>query len=90
MLRPCLTCGEPTSASRCKAHALRKAPNAQRGYGAEHRKAREAIARTMPAPCGYCGEMIAGRWDAAHVVDGDPSYGWMPAHPICNQRAKVR
>jgi hypothetical protein len=44
----------------------------------------------LPAPCGYCCTVInvGERFDAAHVVDGDPSAGWMHSHPRCNQAAK--
>ena len=46
---------------------------------------------TLPVPCGYCGVIVSGgKWVAAHVRDGDDSYGWMVAHPGCNERAKGR
>ena len=32
--------------------------------------------------------MPEGDWVAAHVVDGDPSAGWLPSCRSCNERAK--
>ena len=62
----------------------------QRGYGITHQRARELLAATLPAPCGYCGLVIApgAVWVAAHWIDGDPSAGWMVSHSVCNERAK--
>ncbi|HSW42708.1 MAG TPA: hypothetical protein VLM76_09390 [Patescibacteria group bacterium] len=63
-----------------------------RGYGRAHQVARRILARTLPAPCGYCAETIepGAPFNAAHRVDGDAGTGWMIAHPACNQRAKRR
>jgi len=89
-------CPEFTTGTRCAFHErLREAARGSRedrGYGADHRSARAALERTLPAPCGYCGTTIypGERWVAAHVVDGDPTAGWMVAHPACNERAKAR
>lgn len=60
-------------------------------YDSAHRKARRHLARRLPAPCGYCSEIIqpGDLWHAAHRVDGDPTEGWMVAHPACNERAKI-
>lgn len=89
MLRPCLEPGCPRLVARGRCHAHR-ATTTQRGYGSGHQLAREALGATLPAPCGYCGVVVrqGERWDAAHVVDGDPSAGYVVAHPRCNQRAK--
>jgi len=61
-----------------------------RGYDRSHDRARRMVAATLPAPCGYCGVTIIPeqRWVAAHVVDGQPAYGWMASHAECNERAK--
>jgi hypothetical protein len=89
MRRPCIVCGTPTVGSRCAAHAR---PNANaRGYGHAHRKARDALASTLPAMCGYgCGTWLTagGPWVAAHVVDGDPTAGYLVSCQPCNERAK--
>lgn len=94
MKRPCLVCGRLTEGSRCPAHTRTAT---ERGYGTAHQQARRAIAATLPRACLYalhdpkCPRTLihpGDRWDAAHVVDGDPSFGWAPAHPACNQRAK--
>ena len=95
MLRPCLEPGCPhlTPRTRCSEHerarGKRRGSTTQRGYGGEHQKARAALAGKYLV-CGYCGVGIAGSWVAAHVVDGDPTQGWMAAHPMCNERAKKR
>lgn len=86
--------GGLTERTRCPAcervYQQRLGTTAQRGYGSAHQAARTRIAATLPAPCGYCGIVIGPgeRWDAAHRVDGHPEYGYVPAHPRCNQRAK--
>jgi hypothetical protein len=96
--RPCGDCSQPTNNTRCA--ACTRTHNQQRehqrgnatarGYGTTHRHARQQMAATLPAPCGYCGHTIwpDQRWDLAHVIDGDPTAGYIAAHPICNQRAK--
>ena len=64
-----------------------------RGYDAAHDRARAALLRSLPARCGYgCGTVIEtpAQLVAAHVIDGDPSAGWMPSCALCNQRAVVR
>jgi len=63
-----------------------------RGYGNAHQLARRRLAALLPAPCGYCLEtlQVGERFDAAHVIDGPPEYGWRVAHSSCNQRAKSR
>lgn len=94
-LRPCLGCGALVKgASRCHACTRgvdrARGTREQRGYGMAHRRARAALATTLPAPCGYCGRTLTPgmAWVAAHVVDGDPSAGWVVACPACNERAK--
>jgi hypothetical protein len=89
-------CPEFTTGTRCAEHERRRVAargsREERGYGTDHRAARRALERTLPAPCGYCGGTIypGERWVAAHVVDGDPESPRMVAHPRCNERAKVR
>ena len=63
----------------------------QRGYGAVHVQARAMLRGTLPGPCGYgCGAWLEpdGTWVAAHVVDGDPSRGYIASCVSCNQRAR--
>lgn len=105
MIRWCDNGHDPirvVSGQRCRACAKRRestrATPAMRGYGAQHAAARRALALTLPSVCGYehdarCPRTLihpGTQWVAAHVVDGDPSAGWMAAHPACNERAKVR
>src|SRR3990167_1518619 len=73
------------------AERARRPGTTARGYGATHQRARKRLALTLPAPCGYCRELVlpGSAWAAAHVVDGDPTRGWMAAHGGCNERAKV-
>ena len=89
-LRPCLTCGTPTRGRRCPAHA-RPTSSVGQGYGAAHRQARARLATTLPAPCGYgCGRTItAATFVTAHVIDGDPSAGWIASCRSCNEHAKI-
>ena len=94
--RPCLDCRRPTgNGARCPDCAAERdrarGTRQERGYGADHDKARRAIAARLPLPCLYChGQIDPGdRWDAAHVLDGHPEYGTAPAHPRCNQRARA-
>lgn len=88
-LRPgCAGYAVPGGRGYCPRH-LRS--TAERGYDEPHRIARGELERTLPAPCAYgCGTMLhrGMRWVAAHVVDGDPSAGWVAACSPCNQRAK--
>lgn len=83
--RPCLVCGALTPASRCPVHTVRN-------YGPAHTRARAALLSRLPTPCAYCGHTIRTPAElvAAHVVDGQPAYGWQPAHPACNEQAKRR
>ncbi len=62
------------------------------GYGADHQRARRALAAALPTPCAYCGvEVTTGeRWVAAHVRDGDRTSPRMVAHPSCNARNRGR
>lgn len=89
--RPCIVCGQPGNGSRCPRH--QRPGTTARGYGTEHQAARADLARTLPAPCGYgCGTTLTpdGPWVAAHVIDGDPTAGWIASCRSCNERAKVR
>lgn len=100
MLRACVACGRPYTPTRgvhrcasCyRAQVRRRGTPTERGYGADHQRARRALGATLPAPCGYCGVTIeqGARYVAAHVVDGDPTAGYVVAHAGCNERAKVR
>ena len=71
----------------------RRGSRQQRGYGNAHYKARAALAKTLPTYCGYDpSHWITADtpWVAAHVVDGQPEYGWMVSCVGCNERAKTR
>ena len=90
--RLCLRRGCPETAVHrgyCQLHRL---TTSQRGYGAVHQGVRRALSATLPAPCGYGGEMLYPdeAWVAAHRVDGDPSAGWMVSCPRHNEQAKER
>lgn len=89
MRRPCLVCGTPCVGSRCQAHAR---PNANaRGYGHAHRTARLELSAQLPTWCGYgCGTFLTAgdSWVAAHVIDGDPSAGYLVSCRSCNELAK--
>ena len=87
-------CAEPgcpefaVDRGRCERH---RRSTTGRGYGQEHQAARRALEATLPRFCAYgCGTWltVGGRWVAAHVVDGDPSAGWVVACGPCNERAK--
>jgi hypothetical protein len=81
---PCRACERRREASR---------PSRQeRGYGADHYRARRALAAALPQPCAYCHVEItsAERWVAAHVRDGDSSSPRMVAHLSCNARYRGR
>lgn len=87
--RPCLTCGRISNGRRCPEHTITS--STARGYDAAHRAARLHLEQTLPAPCGYgCGTILepAGPWVAAHVIDGDPTAGWIAACRSCNELAK--
>jgi hypothetical protein len=104
MYRPCIEQGCPrlTTGTRCDEHRKAKdrarGTRQARGYGADHQHARAELATLLPARCGggvgapYCGRWITpdDRWVAAHRVDGAPEYGYVHAHPECNERAKRR
>jgi hypothetical protein len=62
-----------------------------RGYGPAHKRIREQLKTTLPAPCGYgCGRRLEpdGRWVAAHRVDGHPELGYIAACDSCNEGAR--
>lgn len=93
--RPCLTCGRPTTGTRCPTCGTSPGRNPARrnaNYGHRHRTERARIAATLPAPCWYCEALVHPDqpWVAAHVVDGEPDSPRVPAHPACNERAKPR
>lgn len=96
MMRACLDCGVLVSypANRCAQHGRRAGRRANgRGYGRSHQAARAALKRELPGYCGYgCGTTLMpdDNWVAAHVVDGDPSAGWLASCRSCNERAKRR
>jgi len=48
------------------------------------------LERALPAPCAYgCGTLVTRvSYVAAHVIDGDPSAGYVAACRSCNERAK--
>lgn len=94
-LRPCLTEGCPrlTTGTRCPACQRQRDNRQRRGYDATHDAARRALIAQLPLPCAYgCGRTLTTPADmvAAHVIDGDPHAGWMPACRSCNERAKRR
>ena len=90
-----VACSEP----RCPGFAVHRGKcerhrqtTTERGYGRTHQQARESLGRTLPTPCGYCRVVVwrGELWVAAHRIDGDPTAGWMVAHPTCNERGKMR
>ena len=88
MQRPCLTCGVPTGGTYCPRH---RRTTKERGYGLQHQRARARLAETLPTLCGYgCGRTLhpGSPWVAAHVIDGDPTAGWIVSCRSCNERAK--
>jgi len=53
---------------------------------------RASLRTALPGYCGYgCGTWLTpdGRWVAAHVVDGDPAFGYIASCYSCNERAKT-
>jgi hypothetical protein len=88
--RRCLKCRRLFTGTRCPRPTC--SSRDARGYGAAHRAARRALERTLPASCGYCGRVIGTEehWHAAHILDGDPTKGWIVACPACNEQAKRR
>ena len=89
--RPCLTCGTPTTNTRCPnctrlADRQRQQAKSNR-YGPEHQALRRAWkphVETGLINCTRCGTLIAPNdtWALDHRPDG--SY---PAHTLCNNRA---
>lgn len=93
---PCLGCGALVRTARCpdceRAREAGRGSAVARGYDQAHAAARRALARTLPAPCAYCGDIIepSEPWHAAHKRDGQPEYGWQVSHGHCNRRARRR
>jgi len=89
-------CNTLTTSTRCPTHTRAKdrqrGTRQQRGYGYAHQKQREEFIANLPLLCGYCGAPIysPAALDTAHRVDGQPELGYIPAHKVCNQRAKRR
>ena len=94
MIRTCDNGHPPTrvpSGTRCPACERSRPSRQARGYGAAHTRARAVLLTTLPTACAYgCGTVLHSAADmvAAHVVDGDPSPGWVAACRSCNERAK--
>ena len=82
--KPCRACDRRRKAAR--------GTRQERGYGADHYRARRALAAALPQPCAYCRVIVtaADNWHAAHVRDGDPSSPRMVAHASCNARNRGR
>lgn len=96
MIRTCDSGHRPArvpSGTRCPACERRRPSRQARGYDAAHTRARAVLLGTLPTTCAYgCGTVLRTPGDtvAAHVVDGDPSAGWVVACRSCNERAKRR
>jgi len=81
------------SGTPCRECERRRPSRQARGYDAAHQQARALLLTTLPTPCGYgCGIILRSPSDmvAAHVVDGQPDYGWIAACRSRNERAKRR
>jgi len=95
VLQVCTRCHRgyrPYRGSRGRCRACRQT-NTQAGWGWQHQQARASLALSLPAWCGYgCGTWLtsASPWVAAHVIDGDPTAGYVVACRSCNERAKTR
>lgn len=100
----CLTCGCITNPGpRCPEHTTARnyqprRSRADRGYGHQHVRARQALADKLKRwgrlPCAHCAVEIhdGERWDLGHIEDGNPSAGYYstPLHPRCNQAQRGR
>lgn len=90
--RRCGACDRRRALSRGPRVDLReRATPSARGYGHAHQQARAQLVAMLPTPCGYgCGVMLttSAQLVAAHVVDGDPTEGYLPSCRGCNERAK--
>ena len=98
--RPCLGCGETVQdRRRCeacqrtvnRARDARRGNRHERGYGADHERARAAMLPTVlagQAKCARCGDPIAPDepWDAGHA-EGRVGYRG-PEHTYCNRGNK--
>lgn len=89
-LRPCLTCGQLTTTTRCPTctAGYDRQRRARRGnrYGGDHQQLRRQWAPIVAAggvPCARCGQPIAGAYDLDHLPDGTSR----PSHPSCNRAA---
>ena len=96
MIRTCDNGHPPAhvaSGTRCVVCERRRPSRQARGYDAVHERARAVLATTLPTACAYgCGTVLrsAAEMVAAHVVDGDPTAGWVAACRSCNEHAKRR
>src|SRR5574343_94611 len=72
-LRPCLTCGQLTTTTRC--------PTCTANY--ELRRQWAPIVAAGGVPCARCGQPITGAWDLDHLPDGTSR----PSHPSGNRAA---
>lgn len=100
MIRTCDNGHPPAripSGTRCPTCERRRPSRHARGYDVLHQRARAALLQQVADAggslgCGYgCGTRVTNQtMVAAHVVDGDPSAGWLAACRSCNERAKRR
>jgi hypothetical protein len=81
----------------CRECERRRPSRQARGYDALHQTARRALLQQVVEAggsllCGYgCGTRVTtDTMVAAHVQDGAPDLGWIPACRSCNERAKRR
>ncbi len=95
MLRPCLTCGVLTDATRCRRHRRlrdqRRGSSTARGYDAAHERLRAEYQRRMDTGdvylCARCTRPVdPSAWDLGHVP-GDKSSYLGPMHITCNRNS---
>ena len=92
-LRPCITCGKPTTGSRCPAHGgnRRAMTTSQRGYGAAHQQRRRVLlAAAIGTRCPLCLEPMRHdqRLDLDHsvpLIHDARSIGDRIVHSSCNR-----
>lgn len=63
-----------------------------RGYGADHKAARNKVKEALPKKCRGCSTVLQpdGDWVLAHNKDGDPAAGYHASCRTCNERSKLR